>query len=70
MQVANEKAKFHFFNHSEGIFYDERKKRFVDFKDMDKRSLMSYMHSDFRSVSILIKILVASRFVWKSKKDF
>lgn len=59
MLVSNDKAKFHFFNHTEGIFFDERKKRFVDFKDMDKRSLMSYAHSDFRSVNKLY-ILVAS----------
>ena len=52
--VSQNKAVFNFFNHTEGIFYDERKKRFVDFKDMDRMSLMNYEHSDFTSVIYFI----------------
>lgn len=50
MQVSNNKVRFNFFNHSEGIFFDERKKRFVDFTDMDKRTYQNYQNSDFRQV--------------------
>ena len=50
MQTSNDKARFFFFNHSEGVFFDERKKRFTDFQDMDKRSLLNYGLSDFTSV--------------------
>ncbi len=59
MQNSNNKVRFYFFNHSDGLFFDERKKRFVDFNEMDKRSYMDYQNTDFRQVPFIIT-LVAS----------
>ena len=36
------KVKFNFFNYDGGLFLDEKKKRFVDFADMDLNSYKNY----------------------------
>lgn len=36
------KVYFNFFNHNKGVFFDEKKKRFVDFYDMDINTWMNY----------------------------
>jgi hypothetical protein len=52
MQISQDRPRWYYFNHTEGVFFDERKKRFVDFTEMDKRSFMNYAYSDFTSVKM------------------
>ncbi len=44
------KVLFTFYNYDAGIFMDEKKKRFMDFKDMDKMSYFRY-RNQFKKVS-------------------
>ena len=39
---TGEKINFTFYNHSEGIFMDEKKKRYMDFRDMDRMTYYRY----------------------------
>lgn len=52
---SENKVKFTYFNHDNGIFFDEKRKRFVDFKDMDQTTYFNY-NSPFRTVSLNILI--------------
>ncbi len=45
------KVKFSYFNYSKGILFDEKKKRFVDFSDMDLDTYLNYRKS-FTTVNI------------------
>jgi len=40
--TAGMKVNFSFYNYNEGIFMDEKKKRFMDFRDMDKITYNRY----------------------------
>jgi hypothetical protein len=40
--LTQNKVKFSFYNYNNGIFFDEKKKRFVDFVDMDFISYKNY----------------------------
>jgi hypothetical protein len=46
---------FTYHNYNKGVFFDEKKKRFVDFQDMDQISYMNY-NKPFVMVSF-IKII-------------
>lgn len=48
-KLSENKVNFSYFNHDSGIFFDEKRKRFVDFKDMDQTSYFNY-NSPFRTV--------------------
>lgn len=39
---TSNKVSFSYYNYNKGIFFDEKKKRFVDFADMDQISYMNY----------------------------
>lgn len=51
----NNKMKFLFYNYNKGILLDEKKKRFVDFEDMDFVSWKNYT-SPFIYVKNITKI--------------
>ena len=50
---SRDKVGFTFYNHDSGVFFDERKKRFTDFKDMDRQTYMDYYFTAFTSVNLL-----------------
>ena len=50
---TKDKVHFSYHNYSKGIFFDEKKKRFVDFGDMDFVSYRNY-NSPFNFVFKLI----------------
>lgn len=43
--VNDEKITLSFFNYSKGLLFDEKKKRFVDFADMDLDTYLNYRKS-------------------------
>jgi len=43
--VNDNKVKFSYFNYNKGILFDEKKKRFVDFSDMDLDTYLNYRRS-------------------------
>lgn len=45
------KITFSYFNHDKGLFLDEKKKRFVDFNDMDFDTYRNYS-DNFQNVLI------------------
>ena len=49
--TIDEKIKLSYFNHSKGILFDEKKKRFVDFADMDVETYKNYRRT-FVNVNI------------------
>lgn len=40
--LNDDKVRFSYFNYNKGILFDEKKKRFVDFSDMDLDSYLNY----------------------------
>jgi co-chaperonin GroES (HSP10) len=40
--TMGDKVNFTFYNYNEGLFMDEKKKRFMDFKDMDRITYARY----------------------------
>jgi hypothetical protein len=51
-QFKGNKVKLTLYHHQNGILYDEKKKRFVDFRDMDPMSFKNYS-MPFENVIIL-----------------
>jgi len=43
--LNDSKVKFTYFNYNKGILFDEKKKRFVDFSDMDLDTYLNYKRS-------------------------
>lgn len=41
-QLNQEKINFSYYNYNKGILFDEKKKRFVDFSDMDLDTYINY----------------------------
>lgn len=42
MQTTGDKINFSFYNHNSGLFMDEKKKRYMDFNDMDRFTFKRY----------------------------
>lgn len=40
--LNQDKVNFSYYNYSKGILFDEKKKRFVDFSDMDLDTYLNY----------------------------
>jgi hypothetical protein len=55
-----DKPSFSNFNYDKGLFLDEKKKRIVDFADMDWDTFKTYK-DNFKFVFIISKILVSPR---------
>lgn len=53
--VNDAKVKLSFFNYNKGILFDEKKKRFVDFADMDVDTYLNYRKSFSNVISFLFK---------------
>lgn len=47
---SDNKVKFSYFNHENGVFFDEKTKSFVDFRDMDEITYRRY-NSPFKTVN-------------------
>jgi hypothetical protein len=58
--TTSNKIKFSNYTYDKGIFFDEKRKRFVDFDDMDQVSYQEYnspfifVHKLFKSFNILV----------------
>ena len=54
---VNSKIKLTNYNYNRGVFFDEKKQRFVDFDDMDYLTYENY-NRPFTTVSLKIKISI------------
>lgn len=58
-RLDDDKINFSYLNHSKGILFDEKKKRFVDFSDMDIETYKNYRRT-FLTVNIFFLNFIIS----------